>query len=88
MDQDEQPFSSVKKRNDSNTENDYKKNSLSLTSVRDDGFDTENGPSSASEAFSLLLESVGSGGAWQWRLFLLTAFSGVFTSLHNLGAGK
>ena len=48
----------------------------------------EEDPRTASEAFSRILESVGTGGRWQWRLYLLTAFSGTFTALHNLGAGE
>lgn len=44
-------------------------------------------PKTASEAFSMILESVGSDGRWQWYLFFITAICGNFTAPHNLSAG-
>lgn len=43
---------------------------------------------SSSEGFQHILQSVGDLGRWQWKLFIVTSFCGVFTAFHNLAAGK
>lgn len=43
---------------------------------------------SASEAFHYILLQVGGYGRWQWKLFFVSSFCGIFTALHNLSAGK
>ena len=58
-----------------------------IFSVEDSGLPVKI-PATASEAFSIILESVGSDGRWQWYLFFVSGFCGNFTALHNLGAGK
>ena len=45
-------------------------------------------PATASEAFNIILEEVGSDGRFQWYLFFISAICGNFTALHNLGAGE
>ena len=40
------------------------------------------------EAFDKFLHYVGGTGKWQWKMFLVTSFCGVFTAFHNLAAGK
>lgn len=42
--------------------------------------------SSASEAFQYILQQVGSYGKWQWKLFFVVSFCGLFTAFHNLSA--
>lgn len=42
--------------------------------------------SSSSEAFEVILQSVGWNGRWQWQMFFITSFCGVFTAFHNLAA--
>lgn len=41
---------------------------------------------SSSEGFQHILESVGGLGRWQWKLFILASFCGIFTAFHNLAA--
>lgn len=42
---------------------------------------------SSSESFQYILQSVGGYGKWQWKLFFVTSFCGIFTAFHNLSAG-
>ncbi|KAG0720830.1 Organic cation transporter protein [Chionoecetes opilio] len=41
---------------------------------------------SASEAFEHILFQVGSYGKWQWKIFFIVSFCGIFTAFHNLSA--
>ncbi|XP_045588887.2 organic cation transporter protein isoform X1 [Procambarus clarkii] len=40
----------------------------------------------SSEAFQTLLGKVGDYGRWQWRIFFITSFCGLFNAFHNLAA--
>ncbi|XP_071542407.1 organic cation transporter protein-like isoform X2 [Panulirus ornatus] len=46
----------------------------------------EDSTSSSSQAFQSLLRMVGDNGPWQWRIFAITSYCGVFTAFHNLAA--
>ncbi|XP_069995179.1 organic cation transporter protein-like isoform X1 [Penaeus vannamei] len=40
----------------------------------------------SSEVFEVIMRHVGSFGKWQWVMFFVTSFCGVFTAFHNLAA--
>ncbi|XP_037794722.1 organic cation transporter protein-like isoform X2 [Penaeus monodon] len=40
----------------------------------------------SSEVFEVIMRHVGSFGKWQWIMFFVTSFCGVFTAFHNLAA--
>ncbi|KAK7085702.1 hypothetical protein SK128_014631 [Halocaridina rubra] len=41
---------------------------------------------SCSQAFEVILDRIGRDGRWQWQLFFITSFCGMFTAFHNLAA--
>ncbi|CAL4081191.1 unnamed protein product, partial [Meganyctiphanes norvegica] len=40
----------------------------------------------SSDAYYVVLSYTGNYGRWQWQMFLITSFCGLFTALHNLSA--
>lgn len=42
----------------------------------------------ASKAFEYILYKIGDYHFYQWKLMIIAGFCGLFTSLHNMGAGK
>ncbi|XP_042881764.1 organic cation transporter protein-like [Penaeus japonicus] len=53
---------------------------------KDEDEEEEEETQGSSEVFEVIMKHVGSFGKWQWRMFFITSFCGVFTAFHNLAA--
>ena len=53
----------------------------------EEGGNESSGEAESSKSFDRLLSAVGPGGKYQWRIFFICSFCGIFTAMQSLSAG-